>query len=272
MGVAAVAGDDRAVSGDRLGQPLLRDLRAGADRCRDGHRARTAPPRVRCAMGWWSSPWWLATLAANLAPSLVYRAEHGADPAVERSAAADESSNEALALRPANLILPAPGSRIGPLRADHRPLRPRDRARSTARPATRASGPSARSASAGWPCAVSGRSSARDGRVAASVVVHASAGAAIALAVGTVGGLGALLEVLVTPDIRAWNRISVVIAFLSLLAAALLLDSLVTRAGRPPAGRRARRRVAGGRARVRRLRPDQRRVHPRLRGDSATVA
>ena len=57
------------------------------------------------------------TLAANLAPSLVYRAEHGANPAVERSAAADESSNEALALRPANLILPAPGSRIGPLRA-----------------------------------------------------------------------------------------------------------------------------------------------------------
>ena len=31
-----------------------------------------------------------------------------------------------------------------------------------------------------------------------------------------------------TPDVRAWNRISVVIAFLSLLAAALLLDSLVT--------------------------------------------
>lgn len=58
---------------------------------------------------------------------------------------------------------------------------------------------------------------------------HASAGVAIALAVGTVGGLGSLFEVFVTPDIRAWNRISVVIAFLSLLAVALLLDPLLAR-------------------------------------------
>ena len=37
-----------------------------------------------------------ATLGANLAPTLVYQAEHGANPRLERSAAADQSSNEAL--------------------------------------------------------------------------------------------------------------------------------------------------------------------------------
>ena len=56
---------------------------------------------------------------------------------------------------------------------------------------------------------------------------HAGVGVAIALAVGTVGGVSSLFELLITPDIRAWNRISVFIAFLCLLAVALLLDALV---------------------------------------------
>ncbi len=169
----------------------------------------------------------VGTLAANLAPSLIYRAEHGANPEVERSAAADESSNEALALRLTNLVLPAPGSRIGALR------------RITARydnaiapgycEACYASLGTVGTVGFGWLalCGLGtllGAGWARRRRLLA----HASAGAAIALAVGSVGGLGALLELFVTPDIRAWNRISVVIAFLSLLAAGLLLDSLVT--------------------------------------------
>jgi len=58
---------------------------------------------------------------------------------------------------------------------------------------------------------------------------HAGAGVAIATAVGSVGGLSSVFEFVITPDVRAWNRISVVIAFLSLLAVALLLDALVRR-------------------------------------------
>ncbi len=55
------------------------------------------------------------TLAANLTPTLVYQAQHGANPMLERSAASNEASNEGLSLRLTNLLLPAPNGRIAPL-------------------------------------------------------------------------------------------------------------------------------------------------------------
>ena len=57
-----------------------------------------------------------ATVTVNLAPSLAYQHEHGANAALERSLAGNESSNEAFALRLSNLLLPAPNARIAPLR------------------------------------------------------------------------------------------------------------------------------------------------------------
>ena len=56
-------------------------------------------------------------------------------------------------------------------------------------------------------------------------------GAWLAFAVGTVGGLASLIELIFTPDVRAWNRISVLIAFFSLFAAGTLLDGLRRRLG-----------------------------------------
>ena len=50
----------------------------------------------------------------------------------------------------------------------------------------------------------------------------------------TVGGLGALINVLSVPDIRAYNRFSVFLSFFAIVAAALWLEA------RLPAGRRAR--------------------------------
>ncbi len=58
----------------------------------------------------------LATVTVNLAPSLIYRREHGTNVALERSVAGNESSNEAFSLRLSNLLLPAPDARIAPLR------------------------------------------------------------------------------------------------------------------------------------------------------------
>ena len=191
---------------------------------------------------------------------------------VERSAAADESSNEALALRLTNLVLPAPGSRIGALR------------RITARydnaiapgycEACYASLGTVGTVGFGW-LALCGLGTLLGAAVGASqaACLHTRAQARRSRWRSAASAASArLLELFVTPDIRAWNRISVVIAFLSLLAAGLLLDSLVTGLN----GRRwrqcTRRRAAGRSACVRCLRPDQRRVHPRLRGDRATVA
>jgi len=45
----------------------------------------------------------------------------------------------------------------------------------------------------------------------------------------TIGGLGSLFAVLVSPQIRSYNRISVLIAFFSILAVVLLLDRIGTR-------------------------------------------
>ncbi len=170
-----------------------------------------------------------ATLGANLAPSLIYRAVHGANPVVQRSAAGDEASNEALALRVANLVLPAPDSRLPLLRHlassyDH-----------AIAPgyceACYASLGTVGTVGLGWLalCVLGGLAGATGWYGARRLFRHAGAGVAIALVVGSVGGLSTVFERFVTPDIRAWNRISVFIAFLSLLGTALLLDSLLGR-------------------------------------------
>ncbi len=167
------------------------------------------------------------TLAANLAPSLIYRAQHGANVALARTAAADETSTEAFALRISNLILPVPDSRISPLR------------QITARydnaiapgycEACYASLGTVGTVGLGWLalCALAALVGAGDRLTADRRFTHAGAGVMIALAVGLVGGLSSVIEFWLTPDIRAWNRISVLIAFFALLAVALLLDSLV---------------------------------------------
>jgi len=177
-----------------------------------------------------------ATLGFNLAPSIVYRFEHGTNAAVERSAKADASNNEAFALSPLTLVLPAPGDRIAPLR--------RITARYDRTVAPRycescfASLGAIGTIGFGWlgVCGLSALLGAAGWIGARRLLPHAGLGVAVALAAGTVGGLGSLFEVFITPDIRAWNRISVVIAFFSLLAAALLLDGLLAPLRRRRAG------------------------------------
>lgn len=48
-----------------------------------------------------------------------------------------------------------------------------------------------------------------------------------AVLLATIGGFGSLFNLLVTPDIRAYNRISPFIAFFSLTAVALVIDALI---------------------------------------------
>ncbi len=69
-------------------------------------------------------------------------------------------------------------------------------------------------------------------------VLHALAVLNIAaLSLGTVGGLGSLFALTVHPQIRAYNRISVYIAFFSLFAVVLLLEELVRRWAGSKSGR-----------------------------------
>ncbi len=213
-----------------------------------------------------------ASVTANLAPSLIYRAEHGSNTALERSAAFTEQSDEAFSLRLANLILPAPESRIAPLRQ-------------IAKKYDEAIAPGycescyaslGTVGTIGFLWLVLAALAALAGAGAAwwgtrRLVRHASLGAILAIAVGTVGGLASLIEVFVTPDIRAWNRISVFIAFLSLLAVGLLLDSCEARsvarvAERRSAGSRARRCCCSACTTRRALRPSRATPRPRASG------
>ena len=67
------------------------------------------------------------------------------------------------------------------------------------------------------------------------VAQAAALAAVLALLLGTVGGLSSLIAHALTSQIRHWNRLSVFIAFFSLVLIALLLDVLRTRlGGRPP--------------------------------------
>lgn len=171
----------------------------------------------------------LATLAMNLAPSLLYAAVHGPDPAVQRSAAADQRSPYALDLRPTSLIVPVPDDRIAPLRRIGSGY---DRAVAPAYCETcYASLGVVGTVGLGWlgVCVLAALVGATGLFGSRRLFRHAGAGVAIAIAVGTAGGLGSVFELVITPDVRAWNRISVVIAFLSLLAVALLLDAGVQR-------------------------------------------
>lgn len=54
----------------------------------------------------------------------------------------------------------------------------------------------------------------------------------VAILVGTMGGIGSMVGLLVTPQIRTYSRMSVIIAFLSLFAVALLIDRWGNRLGR----------------------------------------
>ena len=166
------------------------------------------------------------TVGANLAPSLLYRAEHGANTSLARSAAFTEQSDEAFSLRPSNLILPVPESRIAPLRRlaakyDHE-IAPGYCESCYASLGT------VGSVGLLWliVCALGTLVAGGGWLGARRLSRHAGVGVLVAVALGTVGGLASLIEVFVTPDIRAWNRISVFIAFLAMLAVGLLLDGL----------------------------------------------
>ncbi len=65
----------------------------------------------------------------------------------------------------------------------------------------------------------------------------AALGVALCFVLATIGGIASLIAYFVTHDIRGWNRISLFIAFFSLYAVALLLDTAQRKLGSTGAGR-----------------------------------
>ncbi|HEY2142560.1 MAG TPA: hypothetical protein VGG98_10940 [Solirubrobacteraceae bacterium] len=210
----AAAGDDDPAGGSRA-------ITGRDDRRRDEPRGD-----VRAVVsGTIASLLIAATLAVNLAPSLLYRAEHGAD----RSIARTTLQSDQLGLRLTDLVLPVQQHRLPFL----------SNVNQTYTEATSTGYCEACFENLGgvgtvgfaWLCLVALASIVGVGGAIAmrSAYRPAALGVALSIGVATIGGGSSLVAFFLTRDIRGWNRISLFIAFFSLLAIATLLDSAVRR-------------------------------------------
>src|SRR5436190_7768842 len=157
-----------------------------------------------------------AVVFANLIPSIVYRLHHGANLLTRRPTA----DSELLALKFANLVLPAPDMHLGPL--SHLA---RQYLHGTPLPSE--SGQELGLVGAlGFLglLAIAFVSLAGRSRAGTPLVRNAAAAALLAFLIGTVGGISAIVVQVLTAQIRAWNRISIVIAFFAFLAVAVALQ------------------------------------------------
>jgi hypothetical protein len=167
-----------------------------------------------------------AVFLLQLAPTLVYRAANGTNDEVAKRYWFE---SENYSLRLTNLLLPVDGHRIGAL------------ARWKDEYTTQIPQTEARSATLGvvatlgflWLVGVAVAAAAGAGR-RYRLGLHAGLAVltVVAVLIATTGGFSTFLAV-VWPQIRAWNRLSVFIAFFSLAAVALLLGQVERRVRGP---------------------------------------
>jgi len=160
-------------------------------------------------------------LTANLAPSLIYRVEHGSNPLVVRSL----TDTELLGLKPAQLLLPVQGHRL-PLLHDINKNYAKAASSSYCEQCYETLGSVG---DVGFLWLLAGALAAilgAGGLLARSRLYRPAAlGMLLCLLIASVGGFSSLLAYVLTPDVRGWNRMSLFIAFFSLLAAACLLQA-----------------------------------------------
>jgi phosphoglycerol transferase len=162
----------------------------------------------------------LAVTLVELSPALVYRASHGKNG---EAFVRPRISSEVYSLRFTQLVMPMDVHRIGPLRRLTRKYEekapvPLTEARTAALGAVGAVGFL-------WLLGVALWSIVRGSRRPAALHRQAAALTTFAFLVATLGGLSTVIGGAI-PLLRAWNRLSIFIAFFSLLAVGLLLDAL----------------------------------------------
>lgn len=160
----------------------------------------------------------LGSFGANLAPSLSYWHEHGKNPAVGQRS---PKETEIYGLKLSALLLPVPGHRLKPL-ADVRERYERETA-ILSESTWSAQGMAANIGFVGLLCLLLIR------RPASRVLEGLSVLNVFGILFATVGGFGMVFSMLITPQIRSQNRVSVYISFFSLCCLALLLEALWTR-------------------------------------------
>jgi hypothetical protein len=168
----------------------------------------------------------VVVLAAGLAPTFLYRHEHGPNPSVAGRTLRD---TEVFSLTLTSLVLPPAVHRVPQF----------------ARPSTKyAAASDLRAEGSAWPgtaallglllLSLAGLSrlagGRRSGLLADVRMVEAATLGAGAFILATVGGGSSLIATLVTTQIRGWDRITVFLGFLGLLAVAIAVDRLLGRA------------------------------------------
>lgn len=164
--------------------------------------------------------------AAALAPSVAYWSQNGRNPDLDYKGAAE---TDTLGLKLRHLVTPIVEHPLPPLRAIAERVAaaafPGDNENTFARLGTLGTlGLLVLLGLAVGRAAGLGRGHDADLDGAAALTL-------VTLLVSLVGGIGSLFSVLVSPDIRAYNRIVVFIAFFSLFAAAVTLSRLAARMG-----------------------------------------
>jgi len=165
----------------------------------------------------------LVVLVANLGPTAVYHAQHGGNSAQVHSA----SQGDSLSMSASYLVLPPLHDRIAPLRhvtEHYANVTPPHGYCEQCYESVGTTG----DIGLIWLLVIAFGSltgAAFVGRVAR---VHrwSALGVAVVLAIAVTGAVSSLTRVFVSNDIRAWNRMSVLIAFFALLTVGLLLDRL----------------------------------------------
>jgi phosphoglycerol transferase len=159
----------------------------------------------------------MGALGLNLAPSVWYMHEHGANTAVARHPA----ESEYYGLKPAALVLPREDHRspgLAEISANYRNSSPVPSEGGQALGLVAAGG-------LGYLLAIAALTLAGR-RIIPSTHRDLSFLAVAAIATGTVGGLSALFAWFVTPEIRSWNRLCIYIGFMALAALGMLADRL----------------------------------------------
>jgi hypothetical protein len=160
-------------------------------------------------------------VVATALPEISYRSAHGTNHVVANRKPVESIE---LGLQPIQLVLPIPGNRIGPLAR----LRARyDAGQGT--PGTQFPLPPADSlglvGAVGllWLlfCAIAAGAGYK---IREPLARRGGTAALMAILLGVIGGGGALFAYLVTPEIRGWERIAVLIGFFALIGVGLLME------------------------------------------------
>jgi phosphoglycerol transferase len=180
------------------------------------------------------------TLAANISPTLSYRAAHGANTQIKRTTIEADQ----FGLRLSDLLLPVEAYRLAPLsKVNQRYIEATstgyceacyENLGAVASVGFLWLGLIALVSIAGvFGAGIAGAAFGRS-RISSSLAARmgprsmyrpAALGVSLSFVLATIGGLSSLIAFFVTRNIRGWNRISLFIAFFSLLAAMLGLDA-----------------------------------------------